>query len=122
MPTRAPDGQAAALAQQLDLLARQVDLLARQVAHWEVARWAVGGGRRAADFHHLVQDVADLGAAAEGRPGRPVPRLRLDTALPDQLRVVTADLISAATDAASATDMAVVERAIAAVRRLRAQL
>ncbi|WSA12863.1 hypothetical protein OG958_29910 [Micromonospora sp. NBC_01813] len=105
------------------MLARQVDLLIRQVSHWEVARWAVGGGRRAADFHHLVQDVADLGAAAEGRPGRPVPRLRLDTALPDQLRVVTADLISAATDAAaSATDVAVLETATAAVRRLRAQL
>lgn len=116
MPTRLPDGQA-------DALARQVDLLVRQVAHWEVARWAVGGGRRAADFHHLVQYVADLGAAAEGRPARPVPRLRLDTALPDQLRVVAADLIGAATDAAaSATDVAVIEEATAAVRRLRARL
>ncbi|MFY1636049.1 hypothetical protein ACN27F_22700 [Solwaraspora sp. WMMB335] len=74
-------------------LTRVVDLLVRQVAHWEAARWASGDGRRAVVFHQLVQRIADLGAIAENRPGRPVPRLPHDTALPDQLRVVTADLI-----------------------------
>jgi hypothetical protein len=101
---------------QADSLTRQVDLLVRQVAHWENPRWAAGDGRRATDFHQLVQYVADLGAAAERRPVRPVPRLRFDTALPDQLRVVAADLIRAS------ADPAVLEPAVAAVRRLRDQL
>jgi hypothetical protein len=43
----------------------------------------------------LVQRLADLGADAEHRPHRPVPRLN-DLALPDQLRVVADDLLAAA--------------------------
>lgn len=43
----------------------------------------------------MVQQIADLAAGAEGQPHRPVPRLDRDTALPDQLRVVAADLIAA---------------------------
>ncbi|WFE24969.1 hypothetical protein O7623_16190 [Solwaraspora sp. WMMD791] len=101
---------------QTDPLTRQVQLLVRQVGHWENPRWAAGGGRRASEFHQLVQYVADLGAAAEGRPVRPVPRLRLDTALPDQLRVVAADLVRASPEPAT------LEPAAAAVRRLRDQL
>jgi hypothetical protein len=43
----------------------------------------------------LVQALADLAAAAERRPARPVPRLDNDLALTDQLRVMAADLIAA---------------------------
>jgi hypothetical protein len=75
-----------------------VDRLVDQVAHWTPARWskAAGSGTRAEAVHALVQHIADEGAAAEGRAPRPVPRLDNDLALPDQLRVVTADLIAAA--------------------------
>ena len=41
-----------------------------------------------------VQRIADLGAAAEGRPRRAVPRLA-DTALADQLAVVGDDVLRA---------------------------
>jgi hypothetical protein len=40
----------------------------------------------------LVQRLADLGADAEGRAHRPVPRLDNDLALVDQLRVMVLDL------------------------------
>ena len=43
----------------------------------------------------LVQQLADLAADAEGEPPRAVPRLDNDLALPDQLRVVAADLLAA---------------------------
>ncbi|BCJ33031.1 hypothetical protein Athai_05340 [Actinocatenispora thailandica] len=46
-------------------------------------------------LHALVQQLADLGADAEARPHQPVPRLDNDLALPDQLRVVAADLTAA---------------------------
>jgi hypothetical protein len=83
-------------------LGRAVDLLVRQAGHWTAGRWAVpaGGGTRGDLVHALVQRVADLDADAEGRPRRPVPRLVIDTGLPDQLRVVAADLIAAAPSAA----------------------
>jgi hypothetical protein len=45
-------------------------------------------------IHALVQDLADLAADAEGQPRRTVPRLPGDIALPDQLRVLMADLQS----------------------------
>jgi hypothetical protein len=75
-----------------------VGRLVDQVAHWTPARWSKqsGSGTRADAVHALVQRIADAGAAAEGRPERPVPRLDNDLGLPDQLRVVTADLIAAA--------------------------
>jgi len=47
-------------------------------------------------MHALVQDLADAGADAEAQPRRPVPRLGNDLALPDQLRVMTLDLVAAA--------------------------
>ena len=43
----------------------------------------------------LVQRLADLGADAEGRPHRPVPRPDHALVLPDQLAVMTADLLRA---------------------------
>jgi hypothetical protein len=87
-----------------------VSRLVNQVAHWTPARWskpvASGAGTRADAMHALVQRLADAAADAEGSPQRPVPRLANDLALPDQLRVVSADLIAADPDRANAsTDM-----------------
>ncbi|MEV6690163.1 hypothetical protein AB0M35_01620 [Micromonospora sp. NPDC051196] len=80
-------------------LGRGVELLVRQVGHWQQGRWSVvasaGKLSRADLVHRLIQDVANLAADAEGRPRRVVPRLDNDLALPDQLRVVTADLLAA---------------------------
>jgi hypothetical protein len=82
-----------------DELSRAVDLLNRQVGHWLPPRWAApaaaGNAARADLVHRLVQQVANLAADAEGEPRRPVPRLDNDLALPDQLRVVAADLLAA---------------------------
>lgn len=50
---------------------------------------------RAERVHDLVQRLADAAAAAEGTPRRAVPRLDNDLALPDQLRVVAADALTA---------------------------
>ncbi|MEE6257560.1 hypothetical protein [Plantactinospora sonchi] len=77
---------------------RQVDLLVNQIGHWTAPRWAAPGGsgeRRSDLLHRLVQRLADLAADAEGQPRRAVPRLDNDLALPDQLRVVAADLVLA---------------------------
>jgi hypothetical protein len=52
-------------------------------------------GTRAELVFRLVQELADLGAAAEGIPSRPVPRLDNDLALPDQVRVMVSDLLLA---------------------------
>jgi hypothetical protein len=77
-------------------LDQAVRLLVRQVGHWEQPRWAAvattGNVPRADLVHRLVQEIANLAADAEGEPRRPVPRLDNDLALPDQLRVVAADL------------------------------
>ncbi len=82
-----------------DQLIRAVDRLVTQVGHWSTARWAsaapVGSGSRADVVHALAQRLADLEAAATGRPSRPVPRLDNDLALPDQLRVLARDLVAA---------------------------
>ncbi|MFJ6195237.1 hypothetical protein [Micromonospora sp. NPDC092111] len=80
-------------------LDRAVDLLVRQVRHWQQPRWAAsaeGGNVSRADLvHKLVQEIADLAADAEGQPRRDVPRSVNPLALPDQLRVVAADLVAA---------------------------
>ncbi len=47
---------------------------------------------RADVVHGLVQRLADVVAEAESRPVRAVPRLENDLALPDQVRVMVADL------------------------------
>ncbi|MGC4876188.1 hypothetical protein ACLQ26_07995 [Micromonospora sp. DT43] len=84
-------------------LERTVQLLVRQVGHWEQPRWAAaattGNVPRADLVHRLVQEIANLAADAEGQPRRTVPRLNNDLALPDQVRVVTADLLAAGADA-----------------------
>ncbi len=71
----------------------------RQVGHWQHPRWAATASRgdvsRADLVHRLVQEIADLAADAEGQPRRTVPRLGNDLVLPDQLRVVAADLLAA---------------------------
>src|SRR5205823_1727158 len=83
-----------------DQLVRAVDRLVNHVGHWTQARWtapAGRGGRTHADVvHALAQRPADLEAAAAGRPSRPVPRLANDLALPDQVRVMTLDLVAVA--------------------------
>ncbi|HEX7746855.1 MAG TPA: hypothetical protein VF462_16545 [Micromonosporaceae bacterium] len=80
-------------------LGRAVDLLVAQVGHWTAPRWAAPAAARTTSrgdlVHHLVQEIADRCADAEGEPRRPVPRLDNDLALPDQLRVVAADLAAA---------------------------
>ncbi len=80
-------------------LGRIVDLLTRQVSHWQAPRWAApaaaGEGTRGDAVYHLVQRLADLAADVEGRVRQEVPRLPTDTTLPDQLRVVAADLVAA---------------------------
>ncbi|MEU4715484.1 hypothetical protein AB0F73_17740 [Micromonospora purpureochromogenes] len=86
-------------------LDRAVELLVRQVGHWQQPRWAAiaeGGNVSRADLvHRLVQELANLGADAEGEPRRNVPRLDNDLALVDQLRVVAADLVAAGTPEAT---------------------
>jgi hypothetical protein len=80
-------------------LDRAVQLLVGQVGHWQQPRWAAvaanGNMPRADLVHRLVQEIANLAADAEGEPRRVVPRLDNDLALPDQLRVVVADLVAA---------------------------
>ncbi|GAA1872923.1 hypothetical protein [Asanoa iriomotensis] len=82
-----------------DDLGRVVDLLTRQVSHWQPPRWsapaAVGDETRGDAVYRLVQRLADLAADVEGRVRREVPRLDNDASLPDQLRVVAADLVAA---------------------------
>lgn len=90
--------------------------LLAQVGHWEAGRWhsaaGVAPGTRGDLVYGLVQRLADLGAAAEHRRRRPVPRLA-DTILADQLRVLADDLLAA--DASDET-MAAATEAIAATR------
>jgi hypothetical protein len=81
------------------------DRLVNRVGHWTPARWAApvgltdGAPIRADIMFGLVQSLADLAAVAEQRPSRPVPRLDNDLGLPDQLRVMVADLLAAAAPA-----------------------
>jgi hypothetical protein len=94
----------ATLPQATDRLVKAVDRLVGQVAHWQPGRWSTVGtvgagsasgvdGTRADRVYALVQRLADRGADVEGRPHRPVPRLG-DLVLPDQLRVITDDLVA----------------------------
>ncbi|HET6214295.1 MAG TPA: hypothetical protein VFE14_15630 [Micromonosporaceae bacterium] len=82
---------------------REVEVLIARVGHWGPPRWTVAvqpAGTRADLIHALVQRLADLAATAEGRVRRHVPRLENDLALPDQLRVMAADLAAAGADPA----------------------
>ena len=103
-----------------DELGREVDRLVRQVGHWTAPRWAAsaaGANAPRSDLvHRLVQSLANLDADVEGEPRRPVPRLDTDLALPDQLRVIAADLIAAgapdAVLAAAVTEVAATRTAL----------
>lgn len=103
-------------------LNRVVELFVRQVGHWMQPRWSAPvsvadatGESRGDLVYRLVQEIADLAADAEGEPRRTVPRLDSDLALPDQLRVVAADLVAAgATEEVLATATA----KITAIRRM----
>jgi hypothetical protein len=113
-------------AQELD---RAVELFVRQVGHWQQPRWSApatvgdsaagaelaGGASRGDVVHRLVQEIADLAADAEGEPRREVPRIDNDLALPDQLRVVAADLVAAG---ASDDVLAAAAAKVTAVRRM----
>jgi hypothetical protein len=76
-----------------------------RVGHWNQSRWSQPAHStppvdhqattRAEVVHALAQRLADLCAAVEGRPPRAVPRLENYLALPDQVRVMVADLLFA---------------------------
>jgi hypothetical protein len=100
---------------------REAQRVADQVTHWTPARWRVtvpgeAGIDRATAMHRLIQTLADLCARLERRPARVVPRLPHDVALPDQLRVIAADL------AAAQPDEAVDRAALEAIRSARTAL
>ncbi|GID26593.1 hypothetical protein [Paractinoplanes brasiliensis] len=92
--------------------ATSVDRLLNQIRVWEQPRW--NQDDRAARTFALVQRLADLGADAEGRPRREVPREH-DMILPDQVRVLADDLLAAGPES-------VLVEAAAAVDELRAAL
>jgi len=71
-----------------------IDRLLGHVGHWEQSRWA-HPPTKADSVYALVQRLADLGADAEGRPHRRVPRVS-DLVLADQVRVMADDLAAAA--------------------------
>ena len=93
--------------------ATSIDRLLNQVRFWEQPRWRAEGRNDRA--YVLVQLLADLGADAEGRARRPVPREH-DMILPDQLRVMADDLLAASPSAA------VLAEATTAVNALKASL
>jgi hypothetical protein len=72
--------------------ATSIDRLLNQIRVWEQPRW--NQNDRAPRTYALVQRLADLGADAEGRPRREVPREH-DMILPDQVRVMADDLLRA---------------------------
>jgi hypothetical protein len=101
-----------------DPLTATVSRLVGQVGHWTPSRWAASGASgvpRNDTVHELVQWLADRCADAEGRARLPVPRLDNDLGLPDQLRVVAADL-------ARFGGPALVDEAAEKVRAARGQL
>jgi hypothetical protein len=76
-----------------------IDRLIDRVRHWQPGRWsrptADGAMSRADRVHLLTQRLADAAADAERRPRRTVPRLGSVLALPDQVRVLAADVLAA---------------------------
>ncbi len=97
--------------------ATSVERLLAQVRHWEEGRWRknAGAGTKSDLAFGLVQRLADLGAEAENRAPREVPRTH-DLVLPDQLRVVADDIIAAG------PDPELLARATSAVEDLRAAI
>ncbi|GIF06518.1 hypothetical protein [Actinoplanes siamensis] len=76
--------------------ATSIERLLTQVRHWEERRWSASAaaGTKADLAYRLVQQLADLGAEAERRAPRQVPRIH-DLVLADQLRVVADDILAA---------------------------
>ncbi len=92
--------------------ATSAERLLNQVRHWDLPRWR---GGRAERTYVVLQLLADLAADAEGRPRRAVPR-ESPVVIPDQLRVLTDDLLAAGPPAGRLAEAA------AAVDALRASL
>jgi hypothetical protein len=67
----------------VDELRRITQLVLNHVSHWTPARW----GERGDELHHVLQRIAG--------PEHRLPRLS-NLALPDQLRVVVAELMEQA--------------------------
>jgi hypothetical protein len=86
------------------LLSAAAGRLYARVRRWSPVRWtavAPGGRTRADVVFDLVQRLADAAADAEHRPRRGVPRLEHDLAIPDQVRVMVADLLASGAPADS---------------------
>ena len=104
-PSGTPDGGGASA------LTRQAESLVRTLRRWPAQSWRLppegpAPDTRADAAHLAVQRIADLGADAELRPRRPVPRIT-DLALADQLAVVVADVVRTA-DPTAVTETAAV--------------
>lgn len=74
--------------------------MVRKLRRWSASSWALppegpAPDTRAQAAHLAVQRIADLGADAELRLRRPVPRIT-DLALADQLAVVVGDVVRTA--------------------------
>jgi len=81
-----------------DLLRKEVDSLVARLRLWTPARWAAAcdpWGTRADLGRHLAQSWADLAAAREGQPRRPLPVLSPDLLVADQLAITGDDLVRA---------------------------
>ena len=83
-------------------LKQVTELLLNQVSHWSSARW----GGRGQLLHEALQRIAG--------PRHPLPRLA-DTVLPDQLRVVVAEVLAGG-------DPAEIDRATAELKAVRLSL
>lgn len=89
----------------LEHLLRHLERLRSAVSVWSVGRWAAEprslpgllptSTTCAGVAYHLVQVLADVAAAAEGRPARPVARPDSDLVLPHQLAVMANDIARA---------------------------
>lgn len=83
----------------------QVDRLRRACAGWSTRRWSADAlstweSRSKADVaYDLAQQLADIGADAEGVQRRLVPRLA-DPVLLDQIRTLAHDVLGAGNDEA----------------------
>jgi len=87
----------------VDELRRVTQLVLNQVSHWTPARW----GDRGDELHDLLQRMAG--------PSHKLPRLS-DHVLPDQLRVVVAELLESADGSAD------ISRAVADLKAFRGKL
>jgi hypothetical protein len=92
---------------ELDELRRVTQLVLNQVSHWTPARW----GDRGDELHGLLQRIAG--------PEHTLPRLP-DIVLPDQLRVLVADLIEKANR--QADSRVEVGRAVEGLKAFRSRL